>query len=158
MMLERLLPDHEAIAAAIQDRSDKLTQQWTLEAHERFTGGCCATMYEIAKRTYDLGLHRFDVDEVMAWFEAVQLPRQRQIMETQGQRSNPIEVLEPTSCNSRASPSVSTKTARGTSVVLSRSPTHATSPTAMTSMLEKYGSGMTTSNATVWRSDWMFTQ
>ena len=93
MMLERLLPDHEAIAAAIQDRSDKLTQQWMLEAHERFTGGCCATMYEIAKRTYDLGLHRFDVDEVMAWFEAVQLPRQRQIMETQGQRSNPIEVL-----------------------------------------------------------------
>lgn len=93
LLLEGLLPKYEEIEAAIQAKSDKLNSDWTLGAVERFTGSCCAVMYEVATRAYDLGLHRFDVDEAMVWFEEVQLKHQRDIMSDQNDRSNPMEVL-----------------------------------------------------------------
>lgn len=93
MLIEALAGDHEKIADAIHARSDKLTVDWGLAPVERFTGGCVAAMYEVAVRAKALGLHRFDVDEVMEWFVEMQLPKQRQVMETQGERSSPIEVF-----------------------------------------------------------------
>jgi hypothetical protein len=93
MLIEGLAPQTDQIEHAIQERSDKLNATWALAAPERFTGGAVASMYEVAVRAYDLGLHCFDVDEVMAWVEEVQLPRQRAIMAAQDERSNPLEVL-----------------------------------------------------------------
>lgn len=93
MMIEGLVPHYLEIEEAIHARSDTLNASWALAAPERFVGGCCASMYEVAIRAYDLGLHRFDVDEVMVWVESIQLPRQRAIMMAQDERSNPLEVL-----------------------------------------------------------------
>lgn len=93
LMLQALLPDRVAIEAEITAMSDRVSRVWGLQSVERFTGGCMATLYVVGQRLFDLGYHRFDVNAIGEWFANVQLPKQRQIMETQGDRSNPIEVF-----------------------------------------------------------------
>jgi hypothetical protein len=90
--IEALMPAHEQIENEIAAMSDELTRAWELQAVERFSGGLMANMYVTGQHLFNAGLHRFDVAKVGQWYADVQLPKNRQIMETQGERSNPIEV------------------------------------------------------------------
>lgn len=93
MMIENLVPDHGAMEAEIKAMSVRLSDLWELDPVERFTGFVAANMYVVAQRTAQLGLHPFDPDGVIEWFQEVQLPAQRQHLLTQSQKLHPVEIV-----------------------------------------------------------------